>query len=106
MPLPTSRDVHIDQMLTNASIAYKNTSYIADEAFPLLPVTKQSNIIPSYDQSYWFRDEVRMASPGAAVAIAEYAVNTTDTYFCHRHRLGRIVFDEVRDNAEDRKSVV
>jgi hypothetical protein len=100
MPLPTSRDVHVDQMLTNVSIAYKNAGYIADEAFPLLPVQKQSNILASYDQSYWFRDEVKMAAPGADVAVAEYAVNTSDTYFCHRHRLGRIIFDETRDNAD------
>lgn len=30
MPLPTSRDVHVDQMLTNVSVAYKNQMYIAD----------------------------------------------------------------------------
>ncbi len=89
MPLPTSRDVHVDQMLTNVSVAYKNASYIADEAFPLLPVQKQSNIIPSYDQSYWFRDEAKMAGPGTEIAVADYAVTTSDTYFCHRHRLGR-----------------
>jgi len=100
MPLPTSRDVHIDQMLTNVSIAYRNASYIADEAFPLLGVSRQSNIIPSYDQSYWFRDEVKMAAPGADIAIAEYAVTTTDTYFCPRHRLGRLIYDETRDNTD------
>lgn len=100
MPLPTSRDVHVDQMLTNVSVAYKNQSYIADEAFPILPVAKQSNIIPSYDQSYWFRDEAKMASPGSEVAIADYAVTTTDTYWCYRHRLGRLIYDEIRDNAD------
>ncbi len=100
MPLPTSRDVHIDQMCTNVSIAYTNQAYIADEAFPLLPVQKQSNIIPSYDQSYWFRDEAKMAGPNAEVQIAEYNVTTTDTYFCNRHRLGRLIYDEVRDNAD------
>ena len=100
MPLPTSSDVHVDQMLTNVSVAYKNQSYVADEAFPILPVSKQSNIIPSYDQSYWFRDEAKMAAPGSEVAVADYAVTTTDTYFCYRHRLGRLVLDEIRDNAD------
>lgn len=100
MPLPTSRDVHVDQMLTNVSVAYKNQMYIADEALPLLPVNRQSNIIPSYSQSYWFRDEAKMAAPGADIAIAEYAVDTTDTYYCPRHRLGRLIFDETRDNAD------
>ena len=100
MPLPTSRDVHVDAMLTNASVAYKNASYIADEAFPVLPVQRQSNIIPFYDQSYWFRDEAKMAGPGTEVAIADYAVDTTNTYWCYRHRLGRILLDEIRDNAD------
>jgi hypothetical protein len=100
MPLPTSRDVHVDQMLTNVSIAYTNQAYIADEMFPLLPVQKQSNIIPAYSQSYWFRDEARMAGPGAEVPLAEYAVTTDDTYFCNRHRLGRLIYDEVRSNAD------
>lgn len=100
MPLPSSRDVHVDQLLTNVSIAYKNQSYIADEAFPLLPVQKQSNIIPSYDKSYWFRDEVRVGGPGAEIPVSEYAVTTTDTYYCLRNRLGRLIYDEVRDNAD------
>ena len=100
MALPTSRDVHIDQMLTNVSIGYKNQSYVADEAFPFLPVNKQSDIIPKYDQSYWFRDEARMAGLGTDIPIAEYAVDTSDTYFCPRHRLGRLLYDETRDNAD------
>jgi hypothetical protein len=100
MPLPTSRDLHIDQLNTSASIAYRNQSYIADEMFPLLPVQKQSGILTEYDQSYWFRDEAKMAGPGAEVQLAEYAVDTTDTYFCSRHRLGRLIYDEQRDNAD------
>jgi hypothetical protein len=100
MPLPTSRDLHIDQLNTSASIAYRNQSYIADEMFPLLPVQKQSGILTEYDQSYWFRDEAKMAGPGAEVQLAEYAVDTTDTYFCNRHRLGRLIYDEQRDNAD------
>jgi hypothetical protein len=87
-------------MQTNVSIAYKNASYIADEAFPLLTVNKQSNIIPSYDQSYWFRDEAKLATPGSDVPLADYAVTTTDTYFCNLTRLGRIIPDDVRDNAD------
>jgi hypothetical protein len=101
MPLPTSRDVHVDQLQTNVSLKYSNQTYIADEAFPLLPVQKQSNIIPAYDQSYWFRDEAKMGIPGADVPLADYAVDTSsNTYFCPRYRLGRLIFDEIRDNAD------
>ncbi len=100
MPLPTSRDVHVDQMLTNVSVSYRNAAYIADEAFPILPVQKQSNIIPFLDKSHWFRDEAKLYAPGAEIALADYSVDTTNTYFCPRTRLGHLILDEVRDNAD------
>lgn len=100
MALPTANDVHVDQMLTNVSIAYKNETYIADQIFPMLPVKKQSDIIPSYDKSFWFRDEAKLAMPGTDIAISEYAVTTTDTYYCPRHRVGKIITDEQRENAD------
>src|SRR5688572_18382765 len=98
--LPTSRDVHVDQPLTNVSLAYKNMQYIADELFPLLPVAKQSDIIPEYTKSYWFRNEARMASLGTEIPISEYAVETDNTYHCPRFRLGRLLYDEIRDNTD------
>jgi hypothetical protein len=98
--LPTSRDVHVDQPLTNVSLAYKNMQYIADELFPFLPVNKQSDIIPEYTKSYWFRNEARMASLGSEVPLVEYAVEVDNTYHCPRFRLGRMLYDEIRDNSQ------
>lgn len=100
MPLPTSQDVHVNRPLTNVSIAYKNAQYIADEIFPIVPVMKQSDIVPSYPQSYWFRDDARILAPGARSAEAGYKVDTSDTYFCPRYAMSKTIPDEVRDNAD------
>ena len=100
MPLPTSRDVHVDQLLTNVSIAYSNQSYIADEIFPLVPVRKQSDIVPKYDQSHWFRDEAKLRAPGTYSVEGGYSVDTSDTYYCPRFSFSKGIPDETRDNAD------
>ena len=100
MPLPTSRDVHVDQLLTNVSIAYKNAAYIADQVFPLVPCRRQSDLIPGYDQSYWFRDEAKLRAPGTKSAEGGYGVTTSATYFCPEFAFGRVIADEQRENSD------
>jgi hypothetical protein len=100
MPFPTAGDLHIDTLMTQVSIAYQNKSYIADQLFPIVPVNKQSDIIPFYDQSHWFRDEARLRAPGTKSQRGGYSVNTTNKYFCDRYSYGREIDDEVRANAD------
>ena len=100
MALPTTADLHVDQPLTNVSIGYTNQAYIADSVFPILPVKKQSDIIASYTQDYWFRDEAKLAVPGSDIAVSEYGIDTSTTYYCPRSRVGRLIYDEQRDNAD------
>ena len=99
MPLPTSNDVHVDRLLTNISIGYRNLQYIADEIFPLVPVNKQSDLFATYDQSYWFRDEARLRAPGTYSVEGGYGVSNSP-YFCNRYSFSKSVHDETRDNAD------
>ena len=57
MPQPTSSQVWVDQLLTNVSAGYTNAEFIADSLFPMLPVQKQSGILPIINQSAFFRNE-------------------------------------------------
>lgn len=100
MSRPTSTQVHVDQLLTNLSIGYRNQAYIADDVFPIVPVNKQSNIIPNYDQSHWFRDEATIRRAGTKSERGGWTVNNSDTYFCQRYSFGKDVDDETRDNAD------
>jgi len=98
MPNPTVNDVHVDQLLTNISIAYQNESYIADQLFPKVPVMKQSDKLPAYDQSFWFRDEAKRRAPGTVPQEGGFAVDTSATYFCDEFAISKDIPDEVRAN--------
>jgi hypothetical protein len=97
---PTARDLHVDALLTELSIGYTNPEYIADRIFPLVRVNKQSDIVPKYDQSHWFRNLAAPRAPGGRSARSGWTVNNSDTYFAMRYSIGHEIPDEVRDNAD------
>lgn len=97
---PAPSDLHVDQLLTNISIGYINGMYIAREIFPIVTVMKQSDIVPKYDQSYWFRDAAQIRAPKTASTGGGFEIDTDDTYFCHRYSYRFEVADEQRDNTD------
>ena len=110
MPQPTVNDVHVDQLLSNVAISYRNTDYVADQHFPVVPVNKQSNVYASFDQSAWFRDEAAQRSPGTLARVSGYPVTTSNQYYCHNYALSKSIPDEVRENEDsvmqsDRRAV-
>jgi hypothetical protein len=44
MPNYTLRDAHVDALMTNISIAYRNANYIGEQIFPRVPVQKKSDV--------------------------------------------------------------
>lgn len=96
MPQPTNSQVWVDQLLTNVSVGYRNAELIADQLFPLLPVDKQSGILPVINQSAWFRDEAKMRAPGTKSVGTGYSVDNTTKYFCDRYSIRHEIPDEVR----------
>lgn len=97
---PTASDLHIDRLLTNISIAYENKTYIADQIFPMVKVMKQSDRIPLYNQSFWFRDDPRVRAPGQKSIRGGFEVDNTAIYFADRFSRGFEIPDEVRRNAD------
>lgn len=96
----TPRDLHIDQLLTNVSLMYRNQTYIADQIFPTVPVVKQSNKLVKYDQSHWFRDDAKLRAPGTKSQGGGWTVDTSALYFCDRFSYRHEIYDEERDNAD------
>lgn len=99
MAEPTSYDLHVNQLLTNISIGYKNDLYIADQIFPIVPVRKQSDLIPMYNQSPWFRDTAEMRAPGTKSRGGGFTVANTP-YYCNRWSYRFEIPDEFRDNSD------
>lgn len=101
MPVqPGANDVHVDRLLTQMSIGYQNAIYIAQRIAPVVLVDRQSDIVPKYDQSHWFRNEaVKLASTDAPPA-GGYEVDTTDKYFCELYGIGHLIADDARANTD------
>ena len=95
----SSRDVHVDRLLTNISIGYTNQNYIADQIAPIVTVQRQSDLVPNYDQSHWFRNLAALRAPGTKSQRGGFTVGTT-TYYCQRYSWGFDLIDEVRDNTD------
>jgi hypothetical protein len=96
----TSKDVHVDQLLTNVSIGYSNAGYIADQIFPVVPVDKQSDKYLTYDKSHWFRNEAKIRATGTKSERGGWNYSS-DTYFCDRFSYGHEIYDEERNNADN-----
>src|SRR3990167_8880325 len=97
---PTPQDLHVNALLTNLSIGYMNPAYIADSIFPIVKVMKQSDIVPKYNQSFWFRDDALVRAPGTKSEGGGWTVDTSDTYFCNRFSRRIEIPDELRRNAD------
>ena len=100
---PSRSDVHVNRILTNMSLGYMQdaTAFVADRAFPVIPVEKMSDRYFSYDKSYWFRNEMRERAPASESAGANYAIDNTPSYSARPWSLHRDIDDQVRANADN-----
>jgi hypothetical protein len=96
---PTGRDFTPDIPITNALIGYRNPAYIADQIFPIVPVQRQTGIIPKLTQSPWFRDQALIRARGTKSKGGGFAVDNTDVYACERFSWREEITDEDRDLA-------
>jgi hypothetical protein len=99
MPTPTVRDSHVDAILSNISVMYKNPLYIGENIFPLVQVNKKSDLYFVYGRQSWFTNQVSSRAPGTEANIADYSL-TTASYVCTDHSIAHLVTDEERNNAD------
>lgn len=98
---PDVQDVHIDQLLTDISIASLNDpeDYVGTKVFPALTVNKQTNLIPIYDMDAWLADEAKPRSPATESEGSGWTVDNT-RYACENFAFHKDVPVEVRANAD------
>lgn len=101
MTLPTSRDVHVNQILTDWAVQYSNklTDFQADNLAPIVPSGKRTNSFYKFDKADFFRDEMKERAEGGDVPMAGYRV-TTDTYEIKTWSVGKPIDDQVEDNED------
>lgn len=100
MPQPDVKDQHVDALLTMLSSAYMNdpSAYVADKMFTVVPVAKQSDIIPQYPKAFWFQDEAKLRAPGTVGAEGGFTVDNTAKYFADEYSFSHKIPDERRAN--------
>lgn len=92
------QDVVIDPALSNVSVKYTNSQFIADMVYPVVPVAKQTGKYYIYDKANLRQDKTNRAI-GAPSNEVSFGLST-DTFSCDDHALKDFVADEVVDQAE------
>lgn len=96
---PTPRNVRIDPLLTNISVAYKNADYIAEQILPVIPTKKVTGKYYVYDKSS-LRPVKSLRGMGAPAREVGYGVSISTPFVCKDHALKELVPDELKDQAE------
>lgn len=99
MSLPTPKSAHKDAALSNLSIAYRNSMYIADQVFPTVPVKKQSDYFFKFLRAAWFRNDAGVRGPGADARRGGYKL-ADDTYACKEYAFAHPIPIELIQNAD------
>ena len=104
MPQPTLGDVHVNRPLTNVSVAYSQEAagveFVADRAFPGIPVESKSDLYYTYKRADFNRDEMQKRALATESAGSGYGLDSTGTYSCDVWALHKDVDDQIRANSD------
>lgn len=98
--MPTPADLHIDALMTDFAIAYRNNEFVGTTLFPEVPVAKKSDkfaiLDPDKQQQRIINTE---RQPRTRASSVDWA-NSTDSYDCVEYAVNSPVDDSERKNAD------
>lgn len=100
MAQPTHSEVQVvDPVLSNMLVSYQQADarFIANRVFPLVQVDNQGFTYYTFTKKYWFLDEMKARTPGAAFARGGFGVTST-TGYAQTWGLEFPIADETRKN--------
>ncbi len=98
--MPELENVHVDKVLTNISIQYRNAAYVGTQIMPIVPVKKKSDIYYIYNsKDDRFRVPFTLRAPKTESRTVDWKV-TTEPYVCDEHALNDLIDDIEKDNAD------
>lgn len=94
--MPLKSQLHVNQLLSNVSVQYKNSEYIWDKVFPQIPVMKDTGLYRVYDRV--FRVPETKRAPKAVAREFNFEFSTS-SYALEQHALKDYVgVDEEENN--------
>ena len=100
MAQPNHSEVQVvDPVLTQLLVGYQQAEerFIANRVFPVVPVGLQGFTYYTFTKKYWFLDEMKSRTPGAAYARSGYGLTST-TGYANTWGLEHPIADEARTN--------
>jgi len=94
MPNPQVTDVHIDGLLTNVAVEYKNTNFIARSLFPKCPVAKPSDKYAIFGKGEFRVEANIIRAPGDTSREVDFTLST-DSFSCKSYAEKIALPDEV-----------
>lgn len=97
--IPTKSQVHVDKILTNIAVAYRNKKYIWRDVAPVIPVKFESDKYYKFPSARWFTNEAARRAPGTKARLSGFSI-TTDSYNCDEFALATKIADRVLANTD------
>lgn len=97
--MPEARELHIDSVLTNMSVQYRNEEMIWQEIMPKIKIVKRSDIYYKYAKENAFRVYDDKIGPRSQANEIDYG-QSSDNYSVKDHALADWVGQEEIDNAD------
>ncbi len=100
---PGLNEVHVDQILTNISVAYlqANDAFIARRVFPAVPVEKKSDKYYTFNKNDFKRLQMQRRGPGQESAGGGFR-HSTASYSCDVWGLHIDLDHQTRANYDNR----
>ena len=98
MPKLVPTDVHVDALVGNIGLKFRNKNYIAAIAAPIVAVKNKTGLYPSLPKSAHFRNEAKATSGMAPTAT--FDVDLTPSYRNVTYKFAAELPDEVVANAD------
>lgn len=95
-----SGNVHIDQVLTQISLAFPNNEFVGENLFPTVPVKKQSDKYYWFGRDNWVPEATDYRAPGTVANEIPGVGVALDSYYAQEHSLQTPVYDEERQNVD------
>lgn len=98
--MPYPKELHVDQLLTNLSVQYRNEEMIWREVMPLIPVGKRSDKFTKYNKEDSYRKPDDTIGPKGEANQSDWGVST-DNYSVKGHAQADWLPQESIDNSDN-----
>jgi len=96
----TGRDLHVDVPMSQAIMNYRTQGLVGEFIFAVVPVNKQTNLVPYFPLGEFLRKESCERAPGTDANIVRFNVGTLG-YACKNYALRFPLTIEDRENADE-----